>query len=257
VDKGARQARGLEQVEKMVLDRGRDMHGVDGLAQLVQVGRGQAGREAARGRAGGAATEHQPFRRALRVTEREPQQEPVELRFGQRIDALLLGRVLGGDDEKRIGQGVRGAVHADLMFLHRFQQGALGARAGAVDLVGQQDFGEDRPGLEAEVARLGLVDGGADQVGGQQVAGELHSARAKAQRAGQRGGQGGLADPGDVLQQHMAAGQQGGQGKADAVLLAEQGLGHAADDAIECVASLHGVLGVNHGWCSLCPDRCP
>ena len=42
-----------------------------------------------------------PTRGAVRVADRRPQEEAVELRLRQRIRALVLDRVLGGDDEER------------------------------------------------------------------------------------------------------------------------------------------------------------
>ena len=64
---------------------------------------------------------------------------------------------------------MRGAGDGDLAFLHRLQQGGLHLGGRAVDLVHQHDVAEDRPGLEAEVAGLLLVDLAAHDVGGQQV----------------------------------------------------------------------------------------
>ena len=62
------------------------------------------------------------FGLAIRVAERQSHQEAVELALGQAIRALLLDRVLGGDDHEGLGQHVAGAIRADLSFLHRLEQ---------------------------------------------------------------------------------------------------------------------------------------
>ena len=73
------------------------------------------------------------------------QQEAVELRFGQGIGALLLDRVLRGQHVERARQRVvRRRPTATRPSCHRLQQRRLGARAGAVDLVGHQQLAEHR-----------------------------------------------------------------------------------------------------------------
>jgi hypothetical protein len=91
------------------------------------------------------------------VIHQHVQQEAVQLRFRQRVGAGLLDRVLRGQHEERRGQRVGGAGVADRAFLHRFQQRGLGLGRGAVEFVGQQQVGEDRALLEAEMAMAGAV----------------------------------------------------------------------------------------------------
>ena len=43
---------------------------------------------------------------------------------------------------------VGAALNRNPVLLHRLQQGGLGLRRGAVDLVGEDDVGEDGPGCE-------------------------------------------------------------------------------------------------------------
>ena len=45
------------------------------------------------------------------------------------------------------------AADGDLLLLHRFEQRGLRLRRRAVDFVGQDDVGEDRPRQEPELAR--------------------------------------------------------------------------------------------------------
>ena len=159
------------------------------------------------------AGEQGAFGLGIGIAQRETQQEAVQLRIRQREGARQVHRVLGGDDEERIGQRMGGSVQGYLLLGHRFQQCALGARRCAVDLVGQQHLGEHRAGVEAELARAGLVHRHAQHVGRQQVGGELDALEAQADGRGQCVRQGGLAQPGQVLDQGVATGQQRDQGQ--------------------------------------------
>ena len=88
-----------------------------------------------------------------RVADLQLEQEAVELRLGQRVGALVLDRVLRGDDDERVGQRAGLALDRDLPLLHRLEQRRLGLGRRAVDLVGEQQVGEHRPLAEPELAR--------------------------------------------------------------------------------------------------------
>ena len=111
---------------------------------------------------------------------RDAQQEPVQLRLGQRERAFQLDRVLGRQHEEGVGQRPGRAVDGDLALLHRLQQRRLRARRGAVDLVDQQHVREDRAGDEAE--RAALQDAGARDVRGQQVGRALDAPEVEPER---------------------------------------------------------------------------
>ena len=81
---------------------------------------------------------------AAAVLHEQLEEEAVELGLGQRVGALLLERVLRGHDEERLLELADLAAGGDLLFLHRFEQGGLRLGRGAVDLVGEDDLGEDR-----------------------------------------------------------------------------------------------------------------
>ena len=116
-----------------------------------------------------------------RVVHADVQQEAVELRFGQR-DRCRPARAGSAWPARRTaaGSGVGGAGIADRAFLHRLEQRGLGLGRGAVELVGEQQVGEDRALLELEVALAGAVvlfqHLGAEDVAGHQVRGELDAA---------------------------------------------------------------------------------
>ena len=94
----------------------------------------------------------------------------------------MLVRVLRREDEERRGQGARRAVHRHLPLGHRLEQTALGARGGAVDLVGEHEVREERTRLEDELPAALLVDGDAGDVAGEQVARELDAREGQVER---------------------------------------------------------------------------
>src|SRR3546814_3953988 len=95
-----------------------------------------------------------PFLVGLGIIDDELEQEAVELRLGQRIDALLLDRILRREHGEARAHHMRLAVDRHTAFLHRFQKRRLRLVRGAVDLVGEQQFGEDRPRSEEHTSEL-------------------------------------------------------------------------------------------------------
>ncbi len=171
-----------------------------------------------------------PFVFSIRVAEGQAHQEPVELRLRQRERADLVGGVLRRDDEKGHRQRARIAVDRYLVFLHRFEQGALRFRRRAIDLVGQDELREDRAGLELELAGVSPEHGDAHDVGGQQVAGELYAPVGQPEYLCQRLGERRLAQTRQILDQQVAAGEQTSERKRDLLILvqddpAERGAG--------------------------------
>jgi hypothetical protein len=71
----------------------------------------------------------------------------------------VIERVLGCQDQERVRQRSGFPVAGDLALRHRLEQRALRLRHRPVDLVDEQDVGENRPGLEFEFPLLLVVDG--------------------------------------------------------------------------------------------------
>ena len=78
----------------------------------------------------------------------------------------------------------------------------------AVDLVGQEDAGDDRAGANVERAGRGAIDLRAGQVGGQQVGGELDAAERQVEGLGQGTDRPRLGQAGHAFDQDVAAGQE-------------------------------------------------
>jgi len=97
-------------------------HGADLVAQMADLGRAEDRRERLRADIR-RTVDAQDGVLVIRigVAEIQQEEEPVQLRLGQRKSALELHRVLRRDDEKRIGQRVRRLVDGHLPFLHRLE----------------------------------------------------------------------------------------------------------------------------------------
>ena len=121
-----------------------------------------------------------------------------------------------------------------VLLLHRLQQRRLRLRRGAVDLVGQHEVGEDRPGLElgsCAARRLLDEDVGADDVGGHQVGRELDAVELQSSDVGEGPHQHRLAEAGHAFQQRVAAGDRQISDCRDELVLAD-------DDAARPRASI-------------------
>jgi len=88
--------------------------------------------------------EHLDLVLTARVADADAHQEAVELRLRKRIRALVLDRVLRREHDEGSRQQPRLALGRHLALLHRLEQRSLRFRWGAVDLVGEEEVGEDR-----------------------------------------------------------------------------------------------------------------
>ena len=177
------------------------------------------------------------------IADPQAQEEPVELRLGQRERALVLDRVLGGQDEERLRQWTGHALDRHLPLLHRLEQCRLGPGGGPVDLVHQQDVREDRAGHEPERhpgRRGALEDARAGDVARQQVRRPLDPTEAESEGPRERPGEERLADPGHVLDQGVALGQQGDRQEPERLVRVHDGHGHAVAQGAEGPGAVAG-----------------
>src|SRR5205823_885298 len=132
--------------------------------------------------------------------------------------------VLRGHNEEWFLQRVLLARYSDLPLLHSFEKGRLRLRRGAVDLVGQDEVGEDGAGLELETPRPGGViiddDVAAGDIRGHEVGGELDAAELHVEHIRQRPDEHGLAQPGYAFEEHVAACQDADEDAVDHFTLA-------------------------------------
>ncbi len=111
-----------------------------------------------------------------RIVDDYLQHETVYLRFGQRISAFLLDRVLRRHHQERIRQLIGLLSDSYLTFLHGFEQGALHFGRSAVDFIRQHEVGENRSVFYHELFVALAVDHRSDYVGRQQVGRKLNTA---------------------------------------------------------------------------------
>ncbi len=160
---------------------------------------------------------------------------------GRREGALVLDRVLGGDDQERGRHLIRDAVDGGLALLHAFEQRTLRLRRRAIDLVGEHHLGHDRPGTELELGGLLVEDREAGDVGREQVRRELDPTERASDALAERLGQHRLADARHVLDEDVALAQERDERHPHLDVLADD---HALDAGHH---PLGGALDVLHG----------
>jgi hypothetical protein len=160
------------------------------------------------------------------VVDHHVEHEAVELRLGQRIRALHLDRVLRGQHEERLGQGVAHAGGGDLMLLHGLEQGCLCLGRRPVDLVRENDVGEDRAGDEGQLAALGgvLEDFRARDVRRHEVGRELHALELQVENLRERFDEQGFGQTGCAGDQAMTAGKESDENLLHDLTLADDDL---------------------------------
>jgi hypothetical protein len=132
-----------------------------------------------------------------------------------------------------VGQLPGHPVLAHLPLLHGLQKRALRFRRRAIDLIGEHQLRENGARMEVEAAGAGVVDGDPENVGRQQIAGELDALKAKSQHASQHMGQGRFADPGDILYEQMATRDEAGQREANLLLFAQHDVAGLGNDTVQ------------------------
>ena len=81
-----------------------------------------------------------------RVLDDDVEHEAIELRFGQRVGAFELDRVLRREHVERLLELIGAALDGDAVLLHRLEQRRLRLRRRAVDFVREQDVAKIGPG---------------------------------------------------------------------------------------------------------------
>ena len=157
------------------------------------------------------------------IVEHNVEHKAVLLGLGQRVSTLLFNGVLGSQHEERIGKRVCGAVHTDGALLHGLQQSRLRFRRGTVDLIRQDDVGEDGALDELEVAAV-VQNLGTHNVGRHQVGGELNTVVTHINRLGNRGDHQGLSQPRHTDEQGVAAAEHRHQDVFHHIVLAHDDL---------------------------------
>ena len=228
-----------------------DGHTFERAAELGEVLGGNYGLDFAGGERllGRVRTEHavREFQLAGAVgrVHRDLEHEAVFLRLGQRIGALVLDRVLRREDGKVRRKRMRVAVDRHPPLLHGLEQRGLRFRGGAVDFIGEQKGGEDRPFDEDELVLLHVENARAGDVGGHEIGGELDAVELAPEHPRERAHEQRFGDTGHALDERVVAGEDGDERLIDHVLLADDDFAHFGAGTGEDVLDVGGVGG--HG----------
>ena len=114
------------------------------------------------------------------VVDGDLQHEAVQLGLRQRICSFIFDRVLCRQNGEERRQLVRFAVDGHLTLFHRFEQRGLSFGRRAIDLIGQQQVGEDRPMAQRERRSRHVENVCAGDVGRHQIGGELYPPEVRA-----------------------------------------------------------------------------
>ena len=166
----------------------------------------------------------------------DAEHEAVELRLGKRVGAFLFERVLRREHEERRLERERVAGGGDAVFLHGLEQRGLRLRRSAVDLIGEQHLGKDRPLDEAvflfPAVLVHLQDVGAGDVRRHEIGGELDALELEIEHLGDGAHEHRLREAGHADEQHMAARDDRGEHVLHDLLLPDDGLADLLEDAL-------------------------
>ena len=124
------------------------------------------------------------------------------------------------------------ALDRHLLLLHRLEERALDLRGGPVDLVGQEDVGEDRALPKLKLPLLHVEDEPTHYVKREHVWRELDAAEVQFQATREALCQQRLRDAGDAFEQNVPPCQQGRQEQLRLPLLADYNPAELGDDPV-------------------------
>ena len=133
------------------------------------------------------------------------------------------------------------AGNGDLALFHGLEQCRLHLGGRAVDLIGQDDIGENGARLEHEALGgiLAQVHLRAGNIGGQKIRRELDAAEIRFQVLRQALHRAGLGQARQALDEDIAVAQQGQQQALHDLLLADDGTAHALHQFVYPLACIH------------------
>ncbi len=155
----------LGQVDKVSLQWVRQVHSTDSVDHRQYLGHGDDWAKGGDGFIRALRIENREFSLTAGISERQSEQESIELTLGQSIGAFLLDRVLRCNHHERRTQRVASTFNRYLPFFHCFEQCGLGLWRRTIDFIGQHDVGEQRARPEVECFGRTLPDAHAEEVG--------------------------------------------------------------------------------------------
>ena len=167
------------------------------------------------------------------VIETVAEHEAIELGFGEFEGSRLLDGVLRRDDEEGCWEGEGFAAEGHFSLLHRFEKSSLDLGRCAVDLIGEEEVGENGAAVGAEFACLAIEDLGSEDVGGEEVDGELDATEVEVEGFRDRVDQKGLSEAGHAFQQEVAGGEEGDDGSFNDDVLSDHDFADALADVVK------------------------
>ena len=187
----------------------------------------------------------------VRVPDDDLHHETIDLRFGQRIGSLLLDRILRREDQERIGKIVCLTRQGDFAFLHRLEQRRLHLRRSAVDLVCEHEIPEHRTFPHRPITGLGIVDLRSEEIGRQEIRGELNATTRSAERRREGLNRHRLGQSGNAFEEHVTVGEDADEHAADEVTLPDDDALDLLNDVFQERAFLPNTIGdggnIGHG----------
>ena len=174
----------------------------------------------------GKALHDAPLVRLRRRLDEALEHKAVDLRFGKRIGAFLLDRVLRREDKERLRERVCLVANRHLALLHRLEKRRLHLRRSAVYFVCEQQVSEHRPLLRRELASLRRVDERTDDVGRKKVRGERDAPELEPERLSESVARKRLGETGNALEEDMTVCDHGEDESVDELLLPDDDLAH-------------------------------
>ena len=234
--------RGGDEPRCIVRDRARHVHRVHRVEQALEGGCIEHRRQRRR-LAVDASGEDLLEDRTINAGHIHLEHESIDLRFGQRVRAFELDRILRGEHEERQRQRARLAEDRDASLLHRFEQRRLCLGRCAIDLVREQQVGEDGPRMEGKLlAAVAVLENmAAGDVAREEVGRELDAAEVERQQPRERLHELCLAEARQAFKQDVAASEERGDNLVDRVLFTEDDPAQRLDDACDrCLRGLDG-----------------
>ena len=166
------------------------------------------------------------------VPERDAHQEPVQLRLGKGVGPFVLNGIRGGEHVEGAGQREGLALDRDLALLHRLEQRRLGLGWGSVDLVGEQQAGEQGTAPERELLLALVVDERPGEVRRQEVRRELRTGELQPEGGREGPGRKRLAETREVLDEDVSARQDRAEDEGERLSLPDDGALDLVEDAL-------------------------
>lgn len=140
-------------------------------------------------------------------------EKAIQLGIGQRECACRGEVVFGSNNKKRTIKFPGFPVDGNLALAHGFQQCTLSPGAGAVNFVGEDELAKNRTFVKYKILSLLIIDAVSDNIGREKIGSELDSREKAIYGGGKYFAEGGFAQTGCALNQHMSIGQDSDQKK--------------------------------------------